>query len=997
MGLIEEYFELYDKYRAQKGDGTVLLMQVGKFYEMYYTDESKTEMTYISRLLGLQIGKKNGKQKITRKNPYMIGFPPIALAKHLRRLIETGHTVITIDQDGKDQYGNIRRKLEGIYSPGTWIDDEKVTESNNLIGIWIEELEQLSGKSLPALGFASIDLGTGKTVVHESHSTVDEPKLAYDELMALLSKMPPSEMIVFCPNEALSNVSNCTELDKNLIHHRREVPKDWDRVSYQNEVLERVFGKRILSPIEDLDLTRKPYAIRALVMALEWAYEHVANSVKGLIDPETLADDTVMTLGNSAVYQLNVLENSMLEVGQNRRGVRSLFDVVNLTTTVIGRRFLRQQLTAPLVNATEISKRHAAIEKALANDDLYNSIENRLLVTVDLERLHRKMVLGTLHPHEFSQLDTSYRELVAKPDELADLLPMLDLSWISDLASFVKLYSSKLCVARLSQWTIGDIRENIFAKGVDQKLDALEVQLREHIEFMRDAIKDMSNMLGVKLEFNDSESNRYVIKTTSKRAKQLQDLLGKGKKIGGVLVKEILVKTVGKTIRISFKELDQHTEQRVQVEERIASRVKGLWIATTADFYRDWEVVLNRSIVGVGMLDFVKTGAAMAKANKYVRPLVVEGEQGLVECSGLRHAIIERIIDNVYVPHDISLNGSGMLVYGLNGAGKTACAKALGVAVIMAQAGLYVPCDTMRICPYTSIYARITGHDNLFKGLSSFALEMVELRSILKRAGPRTLVLGDEVCRGTEAQSGTAIVASAIERLSETNTSFIFATHLHGVTELAEVKALQNVGFYHIKASWDEATPDKIIYDRTLAAGPGPAVYGLQVARSLIHDKRFISRAESIVQRITNVGELVEKSRSKWNPKVYLTDCQVCHARGDLHTHHIRERSRCVDGYVDHVQRDHVGNLVVLCRTCHEMVHAGLILVEGWVDTTAGRVLKHSTVMAPELKNTIKNQRMRYDPEDWDKRWVLDQVAAIITKEAGVRVTSDAVRRVWWN
>jgi DNA mismatch repair protein MutS len=157
-----------------------------------------------------------------------------------------------------------------------------------------------------------------------------------------------------------------------------------------------------------------------------------------------------------------------------------------------------------------------------------------------------------------------------------------------------------------------------------------------------------------------------------------------------------------------------------------------------------------------------------------------------------------------YIPNDISLgttaenNINGILLYGLNSSGKSTCMKAVGLSIVMAQSGLFVPATEFSYSPYESLLARITGNDNILKGLSSFALEMTELRAILKRASPKTMVLGDEVCRGTENISAISLVTSTIERLSKTGSNFIFATHLHKVAEMESIKMLDNVKAFHL-------------------------------------------------------------------------------------------------------------------------------------------------------------------------------------------------------
>jgi len=171
--------------------------------------------------------------------------------------------------------------------------------------------------------------------------------------------------------------------------------------------------------------------------------------------------------------------------------------------------------------------------------------------------------------------------------------------------------------------------------------------------------------------------------------------------------------------------------------------------------------------------------------------------------------------------------------------------KALGLTIIMAQSGMFVPAKTFKYSPYHSIFTRISGNDNIFKELSSFSVEMVELKAIWKRSDSQTLVIGDEVCRGTEHVSGNAIVASTLIKLSQKNSTFIFATHLHDIVKLPQVKAITNIKAFHLSVSFDEKN-DRLLFDRILKEGTGEEIYGITVAKYIIQDTEFTELTNKI-------------------------------------------------------------------------------------------------------------------------------------------------------
>jgi DNA mismatch repair protein MutS len=194
----------------------------------------------------------------------------------------------------------------------------------------------------------------------------------------------------------------------------------------------------------------------------------------------------------------------------------------------------------------------------------------------------------------------------------------------------------------------------------------------------------------------------------------------------------------------------------------------------------------------------------------------------------------------------------------------------------MAQAGMYVPAESVIYYPYNSIFTRITNNDDIYKGQSTFVVEMLEMRTILNLCNKNCLVIGDELCSGTESISAISLVASGIIQLSQRNCSFIFATHLHELSNINEIKELSNVKINHLNVIYDEKT-NKIIYDRKLKEGPGNTLYGLEVCKSLDLNEEFLRKANCIRQQLLNIPtNIVENRTSIYNTKVIVNECGVC-------------------------------------------------------------------------------------------------------------------------
>jgi DNA mismatch repair protein MutS len=303
--------------------------------------------------------------------------------------------------------------------------------------------------------------------------------------------------------------------------------------------------------------------------------------------------------------------------------------------------------------------------------------------------------------------------------------------------------------------------------------------------------------------------------------------------------------------------------------------------------------------------------------------------------------------------------------------GKSSYMKSVGLNVIMAQAGFYTSAESFEYSPYEYIFTRISGNDNLFENQSSFAVEMLELRNIFKRCNSRSLVLGDELCRGTESVSGKAIVAAGICKLRATDSQFIFATHLHGLDSIDEVKELTNVKAYHLSVEYCRTT-ERLIYDRQMKEGSGSSLYGLEVCKAMDMDNDFLEIANRIRKREAGESEtlLGEEKKSQYNNRVYMDICAICDNVAE-ETHHIKyQKDADSNGFIGHVHKNNKSNLVPLCKECHKKETYGKINIVGWVDATDGRKLKvtrgENMALTDFTYNYIPTNKIIY--EDFQKK-----------------------------
>ena len=271
--------------------------------------------------------------------------------------------------------------------------------------------------------------------------------------------------------------------------------------------------------------------------------------------------------------------------------------------------------------------------------------------------------------------------------------------------------------------------------------------------------------------------------------------------------------------------------------------------------------------------------------------------------------------------------------------------KTIGICVVLAQSGFFVPASSMRFTLFDALFTRISGADNIARGLSSFAVEMLELKNIFNRATSSSLVLGDEISHSTETMSGLSIVASAILKLSHLKCIFMFATHLHQLPEIKEIEILRNIICLHLSVLFDEEN-DKLIFNRKLSFGSGSSMYGLEFAKSLHMDKEFLSVANKIRKDLTDdyntIERLSKKKTSMYNKDLYITACAICGAKVD-EVHHIQEQHKKDEkGFINHVNVNHKFNLIPLCKKHHKAVHDGHININGFVTTSKGLELHYT-------------------------------------------------------
>ena len=977
--ITKEYLDHHDTYSKKYGaDRTLVLMQVGSFYEAYATNTRGPKLSEIANTINIVCTRRDKSiAEISEKNPYMMGFNLISAQKFINLLITNGYTLVMIDQVTPPP--NPERKVTNIYSPSTYIENISTQDTNYSACIYFEEEVQKSSNSLLCVGLSAIDLSTGKCYIHEAHSLQSDQKFALDETVRFINSLNPSEIIIYYQEN--NKKKGDTQTDK-LISYlelnsknyilQKTIDKKYFKPAYQNEFLQQRYKNTgLLNAIEYLDLDRLDYARLSFILLLEFAHEHNENITKNISKPDRYMNNDYLILANNAIYQLNIVECDAYNENVNVK-YKCLFDVVNNTSTSLGRRFLKDRLISPLISHTELNKIYDNVDELL-KDNSYKNLENYLKGISDIERLERKMALSILHPYELATLVESCDEVcgiydyLTKTNKLQNIVPTLET--IEQIKSFLTQVKKTFEIPELKMYSMNNITNSFFKTGIHKDLDKLKEDMKMGYDFMIELSKILceyihdtgtkrgcSNNNKDKITVKKNNIDKYYLSLSKARANILRENLEcvESLKVNGTDIKiaNLIFNDHNKNVvKITCSGISDNADELTENEDQLVNLTKKYYVKALVQFYQDYHEPLKEIVKFVAYLDYVKSNAKTSALYNYKRPIIKQDQQdqsSFVECKQLRHPIIERIIDYEYIPHDISIGKDlkGMLIFGENSSGKTCLMKATGLAIIMAQAGLFVAANEFVYCPFKSLYTRITGTDNIFRGLSSFAVEMLELKAILKRATDNTLVIGDEVCRGTEHISGNAIVAATIINLSQLGSSFMFATHLHEIASMARITSLNNVKSFHISVDYDPKT-DSLIYDRVLKAGSGEQVYGITFARHIIHDNNFIELATSIKNEMLNrYGELISGKTSKYNSELFVHECQLCGKKDQkchvspLETHHIMFQKDCPNGFSKdkpHIKKNSKANLIVLCNECHDKIHQDKLNVEGYVMTSEGK------------------------------------------------------------
>ena len=989
--ILKEYLNYHSKYSEKYGEKTIVLMMVGQFYEIYavINDEIHVgaNLNVISDILNIQIARRNKKIKeISYDNFLMAGFPDHAFLKYRNILLNHNYTIVKIDQTTAPP--NPEREVTEIISPSTIIDTFNQSDTNNLISIYINSFPQ-QNKSIITAGVSIIDIATGNNFVHRVLSSENDNKNWNDEIYRLIQYYNPSELIVHYDSNDISftkdELSQLWSIDNNIIHINKTRSPQYLKLSYQNQFLSKYFQDcSMLSPIEYLGFERDSEITLSYIYMLQFIHEHKIENAMSLKKPQFKLNREYLLLSHNCVQQLYVIDNKE----HSSEKYSSLLSLLNKCSTAIGRRLCKERLLYPILDKDKLNERYNSIElfqKKHESNFIYDLCKNELKKIIDIEKLHRKMSLSVLHPYEFYSLNNSYRFILRAMDllfQVPNMIKYMDQysNLREDLLNYMNIYDKIFDIDELEKWSLQNMETSVFQENIYPELDKLNNQINHKKKLVKCIAEKLGTYIDnkkddvVKICSNDKYGwHLYMTKNRSQTMKKsFQNLLNK--KIQFKCQNEIFLEMESDDIKTVLRGSNVHhidipmihklSDEIFSLQKKLQVINKEKYLQKTKYYYDNYNYLMNNIVSFVGSIDLYSTCGKIAIENVYCRPTIINENRSFMRAKDIRHPIVEKIQEDIpYVPNDVELNDDGILLYGTNACGKSTLMKSIGLSIIMAQSGFFVPCSSFEYSPYTQIFTRILNSDNIFKGQSSFAIEMSELRSILIRADRNSLILGDELCSGTENVSALSIVAAGLKTLSDIKCSFIFTSHLHQLMDISLVKNIQNLNIYHLKIIYDKEK-DILIYDRKLEKGSGPPIYGLEVCKAMGLDKDFIKLARSVQLETTGSDKnLIIDKRSHYNSEIMMDKCGVCSDKS-TETHHINEQCTADENnIIDFYHKNSKHNLVPLCKECHYKVTHENLRIYGYQQTDKGIQLRYEYI----CKEFQKDKKKKFNQIEIEK------------------------------
>jgi DNA mismatch repair protein MutS len=795
--MIKQYMKIKKRY-----PDTILFFRLGDFYEMFFEDAN-----IASRILGIALTSRNKSDK----NPVpLCGVPYHSAEPYIAKLLNHGYRVAICEQveDPKLAKGIVERRVIRVLTPGVILDSEKLdSKSNNfLAGIYFD------GKSY---GLAYADISTGVFRV-TSFPTLDD-------LTGELSNLEPREVLL--PDELRQN-EGLYSFFLNTWNPLLTVldPWVWDLDRAKESLKERLSSQTL----EPFGLEGHPESVIACGAVIHYLKETQMDDMPPLEDPVYYKTTDYLLIDESTKRNLELLRTIR---GESKNG--SLLWVLDETLTGMGGRLLKQWINYPLVDLERIEHRLDAVEELKNKPSLRKRLRDALREISDIERLIARITTSSAKPRDLGALRDSSCFISDLKNVLRDsesgLLMRIGRE-LDDLADLRELLERAL----VDEPPLSSREGGIIRDGFSDELDELRLIKREGkrwIAELESKEREATRISSLKVRYNKVFG--YYIEVTKPNLNLVPE-------------RYIRKQTMVNAERFITPQLKEYEERILGAEDRILEIEKGLFEDVRRRVAGESERVRHTANL-IAELDVLSSLSEVADRYNYSKPEI--SDSGIIELKDSRHPVVERMdLGERFVPNDVRLDleeNQFLIVTGPNMAGKSTLIRQVALIVLMAQMGSFVPAKVAKVGIVDRLFTRVGASDNLARGQSTFMVEMVETAYILRNATSKSLVILDEIGRGTSTFDGMSIAWAVAEFLHDLGCRTLFATHYHELAQLALSK--RRVKNYNVFVKEDG---ERIVFLRKLIPGAASHSYGIQVARLAGIPERVIKVARKVLSNL---------------------------------------------------------------------------------------------------------------------------------------------------
>jgi DNA mismatch repair protein MutS len=794
---MQQFMDIKNKHRD-----CIIFFRMGDFYETFFDDAKITARTLDIALT--KRGIKNSDQTIP-----LAGIPYHALDSYLAKMIKNGYKVAIVEQleDPKDAKGIVKRGVVRVVTPGTVIDHNLLTKSNNFIASVMFDKK---------IGVSFIDISTSEFITLELNH--------FDELIIELVKYSPREIIL--PMSIETDEKKIAEFTERGYYLTYRSDVDF----YINNARLNLKNHLKIESLDAFNLKGRDSSISASGALITYLYETQKKNALSHINKITyISNHDYLMLDSTTVYNLELL--------QGRRNI-SLLSILDKTLTPMGSRLLKNFLLKPLIDNKKINARLLSVEEFISKHFILEETRDILKNISDIERLISRINYGNANPRDLVLLQGSLGLI----PNLKQILFEVESNLIVKLKNLDELGHITLLIDRaiVDEPSVNISDGNFIKIGFNEELDKykrLAKDAKVLIKELEEKEKSRTGIRSLKIRYNRIFG--YYIEITKPNVHLVPD---------NYVKKQTMVNAE----RFITDELKNLEEQILSAEEKIIKIEQELFIEIIEKIKNETKNIQHIA-ENIAYIDVLCSFAKISLLNNYKKPIINEGYSLILK--GNRHPIVEKLSD--FVPNDLNINKENrvMIISGPNMAGKSVYMKQIALTCIMAQMGCFVPSEYSEMAIVDKIFSRTGASDDISQGHSTFMVEMNETSQILNNATEKSLIILDEIGRGTSTFDGVSIAWSVAEYLAKRiKAKTLFATHYHVLNNLEkEIDCVKN---YNIAVKEDD---DKIIFLRKILPGGTDKSYGIHVAKLSGMPKEVIERSREIQFKLENDDQISEK------------------------------------------------------------------------------------------------------------------------------------------